>query len=789
MSQRIGQKKVLAFGFVGIIGCLVGWGIGEVYWCGVQGNRAEAEQAGPTLCEAPQPPPQLPAPTKPSSPPPALTPEPPPSSPTTAPPPFPPEVARRLEREHAEAGAIEIALSWNNHNDLDLHCVEPDGTEVQFSRKESASGGKLDVDMNAGGWSGPTSTDQPVEHIRWKETPPPGHYKVYVEHFIQHEGDRPVAFQVLVKGNGRTEVRSGSITQQQKLLVYEFDVEPSMGVRVAVPPEVTVTQGGKNDLTVRIARDRCSGPVELQFTGQIEGLHFGSHRGADAQRAVVPAGQKEVAVSVQADEFAPGGTRRIQVVAKIDKARAEAPLLVQLLEAPTALRIAAPAEVPLNAGGSNTLLLRVARDHCAEPVAIRFEGDLEGLTFGEAVVPPDKSEIEVTAEATEDVRLTPRQVKAVATGGTASAQCEFRVALSPATVEAAPAEWSWRDVLTTGGWTAILAVSLAWALVMAQNRYQGKRLMSLRQGLLLATGGVAAGLLAGGTGQILFDLLVHARLPAQLGFLAGWLLLGLMLGWGIGWFIPNLKVGRAALAGAFGGGLGAAAFIVVAIPFEDFVARGAGAALLGFCLGLSVAIVEAVCREAWIEVYYGPKECKTFSLGRRPVTIGSGSDCTVYVGQAPAVALSYVLADGRIRCSRGGATASSPVAPGHQETIGAVRVVVRGNVEAQAAQAAPAGGTLWLRLASGQRHRLAIGERLGVKELPGLAPYKGEGVVTEVVANPKNPSILGLKNLSKSVWSATLPDGTRRQIELGQSVQLRVGLKIDFGALRGEVVG
>ena len=61
-----------------------------------------------------------------------------------APPAFPAEVARRLQREHAEAGDIEVALSWNNHNDLDLHCVEPDGGEIQFSHKGSKSGGKLD---------------------------------------------------------------------------------------------------------------------------------------------------------------------------------------------------------------------------------------------------------------------------------------------------------------------------------------------------------------------------------------------------------------------------------------------------------------------------------------------------------------------------------------------------------------------------------------------------------------------------------------------------------------------
>ena len=29
MSQRTGQKKVLVFGFLGVLGCLVGWAVGD----------------------------------------------------------------------------------------------------------------------------------------------------------------------------------------------------------------------------------------------------------------------------------------------------------------------------------------------------------------------------------------------------------------------------------------------------------------------------------------------------------------------------------------------------------------------------------------------------------------------------------------------------------------------------------------------------------------------------------------------------------------------------------------
>jgi hypothetical protein len=79
---------------------------------------------------------------------------------------FSPDLVSRLQREGAKTGDIQIALIWNNYNDLDLHSIDPAGEEIYFGHKRASSGGELDVDMNAGG---PIS-DQPVENIYW----PPG---------------------------------------------------------------------------------------------------------------------------------------------------------------------------------------------------------------------------------------------------------------------------------------------------------------------------------------------------------------------------------------------------------------------------------------------------------------------------------------------------------------------------------------------------------------------------------------------------------------------------------------
>lgn len=51
----------------------------------------------------------------------------------------------------------------------------------------------------------------------------------------------------------------------------------------------------------------------------------------------------------------------------------------------------------------------------------------------------------------------------------------------------------------------------------------------------------------------------------------------------------------------------------------------------------------------------------------------------------------------------------------------------------------------------------------------------------EVVTSRNNPSILGLKNDSDSVWNATIPDGTTRSYDNGNVIKIGRGLKVNFG--------
>ena len=47
-------------------------------------------------------------------------------------------------------GDIQVTAQWNTDSDVDLHVVDPQGTEIYWSNRQSPSGGELDLDSNAG---------------------------------------------------------------------------------------------------------------------------------------------------------------------------------------------------------------------------------------------------------------------------------------------------------------------------------------------------------------------------------------------------------------------------------------------------------------------------------------------------------------------------------------------------------------------------------------------------------------------------------------------------------------
>jgi uncharacterized protein YfaP (DUF2135 family) len=96
-----------------------------------------------------------------------------------------------------------VTLTWSSEADLDLHVLEPDGTEIAFDNRTSSDGGTLDVDSNGG--CGDTTTS-PVENVFWRNPPPNGTYTarvVYFEECGSGSGAGPQTYTITVKINGQ----------------------------------------------------------------------------------------------------------------------------------------------------------------------------------------------------------------------------------------------------------------------------------------------------------------------------------------------------------------------------------------------------------------------------------------------------------------------------------------------------------------------------------------------------------------------------------------------------------
>jgi hypothetical protein len=104
-----------------------------------------------------------------------------------------------------EGTTLRVSLSWFNYDDLDLHIHEPAGRgvgslhdHIWYGNKHGATGGRLDVDMNAGGGT----TREAVENVVWMDKMPSGPYKVVVNNFSKREAS-DVGFVIEVECGGK----------------------------------------------------------------------------------------------------------------------------------------------------------------------------------------------------------------------------------------------------------------------------------------------------------------------------------------------------------------------------------------------------------------------------------------------------------------------------------------------------------------------------------------------------------------------------------------------------------
>ncbi len=100
-------------------------------------------------------------------------------------------------------GDVQVTLRWGGGVDLDLHVIDPAGSEINYSTRTSPSGGQLDTDAQSGCVSC-------VENIFWPTGgAPTGEYQVFVVNFT---GD-PVTSETLdiTVGGEVIDSQSGSV--------------------------------------------------------------------------------------------------------------------------------------------------------------------------------------------------------------------------------------------------------------------------------------------------------------------------------------------------------------------------------------------------------------------------------------------------------------------------------------------------------------------------------------------------------------------------------------------------
>jgi hypothetical protein len=121
-------------------------------------------------------------------------------------------------------GDVQVTLEWASDADLDLHVVEPDGTEIWYEEPgPSSTGGALDVDSNV-----ECVNDGGVENVYWPASgAPTGTYTVRVEGFrLSLDDGTPCGggeFTLTITIAGEERVEQGTV-DQDGVAEFEFVV-------------------------------------------------------------------------------------------------------------------------------------------------------------------------------------------------------------------------------------------------------------------------------------------------------------------------------------------------------------------------------------------------------------------------------------------------------------------------------------------------------------------------------------------------------------------------------------
>jgi hypothetical protein len=107
-----------------------------------------------------------------------------------------------------KVGNPQFTLIWDTDVDLDLHVIEPGGSEISFWNRQGEQGGELDVDdTDVTGGRGPEN----VNYDEGRGKGPTGVYRWYVHYYGVNS--KPTKWRVRVKADGAARVFEGKFSR------------------------------------------------------------------------------------------------------------------------------------------------------------------------------------------------------------------------------------------------------------------------------------------------------------------------------------------------------------------------------------------------------------------------------------------------------------------------------------------------------------------------------------------------------------------------------------------------
>jgi len=117
------------------------------------------------------------------------------------------------------SGDVQVTLLWDSTDDFDLAVSDPAGDLIYYGVKTSPSGGRLDVDANAGCGS----FDEPVENVFWpRGAAPGGTYTVIVTYLGDCDSGGPESYELIVQVNGSVVIHDRTTVPWGETREYTF---------------------------------------------------------------------------------------------------------------------------------------------------------------------------------------------------------------------------------------------------------------------------------------------------------------------------------------------------------------------------------------------------------------------------------------------------------------------------------------------------------------------------------------------------------------------------------------